>query len=279
VRPDVRTSAHDLNGVLGTILASADVAAQRPVDPERAQTTFATIASSARTAGDLVEDLVRAASASDSGTDAAVDRDLDYLERIHPPLDPVADELEKSGRGEGVPIVDRDSGRFLALLVTISRAKTILEIGTAFGYSTLWMVRALPDGGKIVTIDPDVQRTTIASGYFKRAGVAGRIEIVNRPALEVLPGLAKERFDLVFIDALKEEYPQYLAGSLPLLRRGGLLVADNLLWGHRASLPAQADDPQTTLVIRKFNEELLRHPALQAAIVPIGDGLGLAVKR
>ena len=279
MRPDVRTSAHDLNGVLGTILASADLGAQRPPDPQRAQSTFATIASSARAAGDLVEDLVRAATASDSGSDAAVDRDLDYLERIHPPLDPVAEKLEKSGRGEGIPIVDRDSGRFLALLVTIARAKTILEIGTAFGYSTLWMARALAGDGKIVTIDPDERRTAVASGYFEEARVSAKIEIVNRPALDVLPGLAKGSFDLVFIDALKEEYPLYLAASLPLLRTGGLLVADNLLWGHRASLPAQADDPQTTLAIRKFNEVLLRHPALQATIVPIGDGLGIAVKR
>ncbi len=279
MRPDVRTRAHDLNGVLGSILASADLNAQRQADAEKSRLAFQTIAVSARNAGGLVESLVEAASVSDSGTDSAVDRDLEYLERIHPTLDHVADELESQGRSEGIPIVDRESGRLLALLVSAIRAQNILEIGTAFGNSTLWMARAQERGGKIVTIDPDRKRTDIAQGFFRRAGVAERIEIINRPALDVLPELPKEHFDLVFIDALKEEYPLYLKASVPLLRQRGILAADNLLWGHRASLPADAADPETTKAVRTFNEELLRHPALSATIVPIGDGLGLAVKR
>jgi predicted O-methyltransferase YrrM len=211
VRPDVRTNAHDLNGVLGTVLAVADLNAKRPGDAEKTRAAFETIAASARDAGGLVESIARAASATEAGTDSAVERDLEYLERTHPALDAVTADLETRGRAEGIPIVDRETGRFLAVLVTAVRAQNILEIGTAFGYSALWMARAQEPGGKVLTIDPDRKRTSIAAGFFQRAGVADRIEIVNRPALEVLPGLPGESFDLVFIDALKEEYPLYLA--------------------------------------------------------------------
>ena len=275
----MRTYAHDVNGVLGSILALAELNAKRPSDGKLCQAAFENIATAARRGGGLMESLVHAASVADAGTDSAVERDLTYLEGLHPQLDPVAAELEKSGRGESIPIVDREVGRFLSVLVGGTGAQNILEIGTAFGYSALWMARAQGPGGKLLTIDPDTTRTSIAAEFFRRAGVMERIEIVNRPALEVLPGLQKERFDLVFIDALKEEYADYLNLSVPLLKPRGMLVADNLLWGHAASMPAAADDPQTTLGIRRFNEAFLRHPALNATIMPIGDGLGVAVKR
>jgi caffeoyl-CoA O-methyltransferase len=278
VRPDVRTYAHDLNGVIGTMLATADLNAKRPVDVAQAGVAFEIIATSARNAGSLVERLMQAATASEAGSDSAYERDLDYLARVHPAMDEVFTDLEQSGRGESIPIVDRETGRFLSVLVAATQANNILEIGTAYGYSALWMARAQGSKGKLLTIDPDRERTAKALGYFKRAGVAGRIEIVNRPALEVLPTLPKDSFDLVFIDALKEEYPEYLASSVPLLKRRGLLVADNVLWGHRASQAESASDPETTQAIRRFNEELLGHPGLNATIVPIGDGLGLATR-
>ncbi len=279
MRPDVRTNAHDLNNVIGTMLAVADLNAKRAADAAQTRAAFETIATSARNAGDLLNSLTRAATAADEGTDSAWERDLEYLERTHPAIDAIASELESSGRGEGIPIVDRETGRFLSVLVSALRADNILEIGTAYGYSTLWMARAQGATGKIITIDPDRTRTAIASAFFARAGVGARVEIVNRPALEVLPGLPKDSFDLIFIDALKEEYPQYLESSVPLLKKCGLLVADNLLWGHAASQAPAAADPDTTKAIRRFNEELLRHPALNATIVPIGDGLGVAAKR
>jgi caffeoyl-CoA O-methyltransferase len=268
-----------VNGVFGSILAVADVNSARAADGEKTRAAFTEIAAAARRGGTLVESLMRAASAADSGTDSAVERDLTYLEGIHVALDPVAAELEKSGRGESIPIVDREVGRVLSILVTALRPKNILEIGTAFGYSALWMARAQDPGGRILTIDPDRSRTDIAAGFFRRAGVSDRIEIVNRPALEVLPGLARDSFDFVFIDALKEEYSDYLRLSVPLLKRRGMIAADNLLWGHAASLPPSSSDAESTRGVRRFNEGLLRHPELEATIVPIGDGLGLAVKR
>ena len=278
MRPDVRNYAHDLNGVIGAMLANAELHAKRPGDAEQTRAAFETIAASARHAGDLIERLAHAATVSEGGTDSAYERDLGYLGSIHPSIDGVAAELERKGRGEDIPIVDRETGRFLAVLVRATQAQRILEIGTAYGHSTLWMARAQPAEGKIITIDPDRECTAIASGFFKRAGVADRIEIVNQPALEVLPTFDKESFDFVFIDALKEEYPEYLAASVPLLKRRGMLVADNLLWGHKSSLVPSGSDAETTKAIRRFNKELLKHPALDATIVPIGDGLGVATK-
>ena len=278
MRVDVRTHAHDLNGALGAILATADLAATRKGDGAAAQTAFENIVTSARKAGGLVESLVRAATVSDQGTDSACERDLEYLERIHPPIDEIMADLERQGRDAGIPIVDRETGRFLSVLVSATGAANILEIGTAFGHSTLWMARAQGAGGKIVTIDPDKDRTAIANSFFERAGVADRITIINQPALAVLPTLPRDSFDMVFIDALKEEYPQYLQAGLPLLKTSGTIVADNLLWGHAASLAPDAKDPDTTKAIRRFYEELLRHPQLNATVVPIGDGLGFAVK-
>ena len=278
MRSDVRTYAHDLAGAIGTILAVADLNAKRPVDPNTATAAFENITVAARNAGRLVENLTRAATVAEGGSDSAYERDLDYLERVHPALDAVATELENVGRSQSIPIVDRETGRFLSVLVSALQPQNILEIGTAYGYSTLWMARAQGPKGKILTIDPDRERTTLASRFFQRAGVAKQIDIVNRPALDVLPTLAKESFEFIFIDALKEEYPKYLAASMPLLKKRGMLAADNLLWGHAASQAPSASDPETTQAIRRFNEELLKHPALNAAIVPIGDGLGVATK-
>jgi len=278
MRQDVRTHAHDLNSALGAILATADLHARRDGDKQASRAAFESIVKSARRAGDLVEDLTRAATADEAGMDSAIERDLDYLDRINGSLDPVMAELEQSGRAEKVPIVDRETGRLLSVVVAAKQAENILEIGTAYGYSTVWMARALRPGGKILTIDPDRDRTAIAQRYFKQAGVDGRIDIRNQPALEVLPSLPKEHFDVVFIDAVKEEYCDYLRLSVPLLKKSGMLLADNLLWGHRAALPPSDADAAAIKAIRRFNEELLAHPKLLATIIPVGDGVGVASK-
>ena len=120
----------------------------------------------------------------------AVSTDLEYLEGVHPPLGPVLEEMLKSGRSEGVPIVQPAVGRLLRVLVTAVAPKRVLEIGTAIGFSTLWMASALPAGGRIDTIDPDRSRTDRARRYWLRAGVTDRVRVINEPALRVLPRLA-----------------------------------------------------------------------------------------
>jgi predicted O-methyltransferase YrrM len=179
---------------------------------------------------------------------------------------------------DGIPIIDREVGRFLSVMVSCMLAGNILEVGTAFGCSTLWMARAQPETGRIWTIDPDAKRTEIARGFFKRAGVAERIEIMNQPALDVMGRLPKNLYDIVLIDALKEEYSAYLDLAVPLVKHSGLIIVDNLLWHHRAGKPPRSDDEETTKAIRAFNEKFIRHPALNATILPLGDGLGVAAK-
>jgi len=205
-------------------------------------------------------------------------RDLAYLTRLHREPSPLLLELEQHGLREGIPIVDRAAGRFLSVLVHCMQANRILELGTAYGYSTLWMALALPPAGRIWTIDPDMERTEIAASYFRRAGVEERIEIINQPALEVLGTFPQRNLDIVFIDALKHEYADYLEATIPMLKRSGIVVIDNLLWSGRAAAPPKASDDESTKAIRAFNKTFLNHPALDATIVPIGDGVGIGAR-
>jgi O-methyltransferase len=204
--------------------------------------------------------------------------DFDYLRYIVGDPDALMLELEVLAERDGIPIIDREVGRFLSVMVSCMLAGNILEVGTAFGCSTLWMARAQPETGRIWTIDPDAKRTEIARGFFKRAGVAERIEIMNQPALDVMGRLPKNLYDIVLIDALKEEYSAYLDLAVPLVKHSGLIIVDNLLWHHRAGKPPRSDDEETTKAIRAFNEKFIRHPALNATILPLGDGLGVAAK-
>ena len=278
MRQDVRTHAHDLNGALGVILASADLHVHRGGESDDDRAAFSLIVDAARKASGLVEKLANAATADEGGMDSAYERDLDYLERIAGAPDPVLADLERSGRLEEIPIVDRETGRLLEVLVAAKSAQRVLELGTAYGYSTVWMAKALAPGGRIVTIDPDRERTQIAHGFFQRAGVADKIEIRNAPALDVLAELPEKSFDVIFVDALKEEYSGYLRLAVPLLKLAGMVLVDNLLWGHRASMQPSGSDPASVKAIRTFNEELLGHPQLLATIIPVGDGVGVATR-
>ncbi len=205
-------------------------------------------------------------------------RDLAYLTRAHREPPPLLLELEQHGLREGIPIVDRASGRFLSVLVHCMQANRVLEIGTAYGYSTLWMALALPPAGRIWTIDPSRERTSVASGYFRRAGVEERIEIINQPALDVLGTFPQRNLDIVFIDALKTEYSAYLDAVVPMLKRSGIVVADNLLWSGRAAAVPKRGDDADTVAIRAFNKAFLAHPELDATILPIGDGIGVGAR-
>ena len=206
------------------------------------------------------------------------ERDLEYLARLHRRPPPIVLELEKLGHKDGIPIVDRATARLLSTLVHCMQANRILEIGTAYGYSTLWMAMAMPPAGKIWTIDPDRKRTEIAAGFFERAGVAARIDITNQPALEVLETFSHRNLDIVFVDANKEQYPEYLELCVPMLKRSGLILVDNLLWSGQAAAPPKPSDDESTRAIRRFNELFLAHPQLDATIVPVGDGVGIGAR-
>lgn len=187
-----------------------------------------------------------------------------YLETAHPEPHPLLLELEQFGHKEEIARVPRAVGRLLSTLVHAMQANRILEVGTAYGYATLWMALAQPPIGKIWTFEPDAERTDVARGYFQRAGEADYIEIFNQPALEVLGVFPQRNMDMVFIDAPKSVYPEYLEHCLPLLKLSGLIIFNGLLQNRET---------------QAFNEAFLRHPDLDATILPIGSGLGLGARK
>lgn len=205
-------------------------------------------------------------------------RDLEYIERLHHNPSPLLLELEQLGRADDVPIVSRETGRLLSTLVHAMQANRILELGTAYGYSTLWMALALPPTGHIWTVDPDIERTQVARGFLERSGRDEAVDVINQPALEILPTFPVRNLDIVFIDAVKEEYAEYLTLSVPMLKRSGLVIVDNLLWSGRASADPGSHDSAATRAIRAFNRTFLNHPELDATIVPIGDGVGIGAR-
>jgi caffeoyl-CoA O-methyltransferase len=207
--------------------------------------------------------------------------DFDWIEEVSTPVHPVLAALEAAAEPGHVPILDRDSGRVLGALVASRRR--IVEVGTAIGYSTLCMALGQPADGTIVTIDPDASRTVVAREHWRRAGVPdGRIRVVNAPALEAFrggdPALAGP-FDLAFIDALKEEYSAYLDEILPRLVPGALVVADNVLWSGRTSGGRSSRPGDRTAELRAFCERVLGDARFAGTILPVGDGLLVAVYR
>ena len=203
-------------------------------------------------------------------------REVDWIESLAAPIEPALAAIETAAAPDRVPIVDRDSGRVLAALAAGRRR--IVEVGTAFGYSTTWLAMGQPADGTIVTIDPDRTRTDRARGWWRQAGIADeRITVVNAPALEAFgagePALAGP-FDLAFIDALKPEYGSYLDALIPRLAPGALVVADNVLWSGRVADPSEGE--RETVALRAFDERVLADPRFRATILPVGDGLLLA---
>jgi predicted O-methyltransferase YrrM len=148
----------------------------------------------------------------------------------------------------------------------------------AIGYTSLHLARAVGQHGLVVTIDPNDEMIRAAEGYLMRAGLRDRVRIERGKALDVIP-LLKDTFDLIFIDALKEEYADYLRLSLPRLRQGGVVIVDNLLWGGQvAGEIRSADQEGSTKALREFNKYFVNHPKLLAEVLSVGDGLGYAVK-
>ena len=201
-----------------------------------------------------------------------------YLEATQAPIHPILLELEQHGYREEIPIISRSTGRLLSTLVHAMQANRILELGTAYGYSTLWMALAQPPAGRIWTIDPDIERTEVAASYFARAQEDDYIEIINQPALEILPIFPQRNLDIIFIDAVKTQYEEYLEYCIPMLKLSGLIVVDNLMWGGRVSQKPHREDDEIVRAIRSFNKAFCNHPSLDATILPLGDGTGIGAR-
>ena len=148
----------------------------------------------------------------------------------------------------------------------------------AIGYAVVHLLRGMGAGGQVVTIEPNEEMIARAGDYFERAGMSERVRIERGFALDVIPKLT-DTFDLVYLDAMKEEYEDYLELSLPLLRTGGVVVADNLLWGGQVAGEIRSpDQKESTESLRRFNQHFVNHKNLRAVVLPVGDGLGYGVK-
>ncbi|PPR60361.1 MAG: putative O-methyltransferase [Alphaproteobacteria bacterium MarineAlpha3_Bin3] len=177
--------------------------------------------------------------------------------------------------------ISPEQGQFMALLVELTGARKCLEVGTFTGYSTLSLALALPEDGQIVACDISEEFTSRAKPYWQEAGVAGKIDLRLGPALETLDALIADgesgAFDFAFIDADKVNYQGYFQRALDLIRRGGLILVDNVLWSGAVVDPAR--DDEDTEAIRAFNQARAGDPRISLSLVPIGDGLTLARKR
>jgi len=200
----------------------------------------------------------------------------DYLYSMLPKRDQVLVEMEEYAGKHDIPIVGPAVARVLQQLALMINAKTVFELGSAIGYSTIWWAQAVGADGQVIYTDGDAKNAERARGYFDRAGVSSRVTLHTGDALEVLSE-QKHRFDIIFNDVDKEDYPRVLRLVPPRLRTGGLFVTDNVLWSGRVA----EKNPKTaqTKAILEFNRQLYDSADFYTTILPIRDGLAVALKK
>src|SRR5437867_5590977 len=199
----------------------------------------------------------------------------DYLYSLLPSRDEVLTAIEAEAAKRNIPIVGPAVARILHQLAVMTNAKTVFELGSAIGYSTIWWARAIGEGGRVIYTDGDRKNADEARGYFERAGVADRITIKVGDALELLSEQT-QLFDIIFCDVDKEDYPRAFRLAVPKLRKGGLFVADNVLWSGKWT--QENAEEATTKAIQELNHLLYSSGELFTTILPIRDGLAVAIK-
>jgi caffeoyl-CoA O-methyltransferase len=199
----------------------------------------------------------------------------EYMLSILPPRDSILQEMEAQAAERDIPIVGPAVGRVLYQYARLINAKKVFELGSAIGYSTLWFARAVGEDGEVFYTDSDPKNADEASGYFRRAGVAERIHVGMGDALEQLAQRQRE-FDIIFNDVDKEYYPRVLEMAPNHLRRGGLFITDNVLWSGRVTEESASD--KDTRAIQEFNQRLYAMKDFFTTILPLRDGLAVAVK-
>ncbi len=199
-----------------------------------------------------------------------------YLTSLLPARAAVQQEQEAYAKQHNIPIVGPLCGRMLYQLARLIRARRVFELGSAIGYSTLWLAEAVGAEGRVYYTDSDRENADRARDYLGRASVLDRVEILvgdAREQLERTPG----EFDLVFNDVNKTQYPAVLRAATPRLRRGGLFITDNVLWSGKVTDPAKANEPDTKAIL-EFNGLIYNSPELFTTIVPLRDGLAVCEK-
>lgn len=207
-----------------------------------------------------------------------MDRVSEYIVSLFATEDRLLATLREEADRTGMPpgAISADTGRLLQVLMRATGVRRILEVGTLGGYSTVWMGRALPVGGSLVTIERDEGYAAFAERYVAQAGLAAIVTVRRGRAVDVLPSLDGEEFDLVFLDADRTSLPTYLDWALRLVRRGGLIVADNALYGGRVAV-ADASDGDDVRAVREFNQRIATDERLTSILIPAYDGLVVAV--
>jgi caffeoyl-CoA O-methyltransferase len=205
-------------------------------------------------------------------TDPLVDQ---YMLDLLPERDRVLREMEQQARQRDIPIVGPAVGRVLFQYARMIGARRVFEMGSAIGYSTLWWARAVGEEGQVFYSDGDQRNAAEARKYFQQAGVENRIHVAVGDALELLSE-QKQEFDIIFNDVDKEDYPRVLHLVSSRLRTGGLFITDNVLWSGRVAQPASKEE--STRAIREFNQRLYAMQEFFTTIVPLRDGLAIALK-
>ncbi|KZE46904.1 methyltransferase [Brevibacillus parabrevis] len=208
-------------------------------------------------------------------TNPAID---DYVSGLVPERSSLLARLEQEAVEENIPIVQLASAQVMRMLLLLHRPAAILEVGTAIGYSTIWLAEAAPQA-RIVTMDIDEDRLTRARANVQEAGCAERVEILSRDATLGLPD--SYQFDCLFIDAAKGQYRAFLDLYLPLLKEGGLVISDNVLFRGLVATPEEAGKRQKPMVDKliAFNAHLAERPDLETTFIPVGDGLAVSLKK
>ncbi|MDT8070665.1 MAG: O-methyltransferase [Terriglobia bacterium] len=203
----------------------------------------------------------------------------EYIHSLLPARDEVLTEIEEQARQRNIPIVGPAVGRLFYQLVQMTQAESVFEMGSAVGYSTIWWARAVGEGGRVIYTDGDRKNADEARGYFQRAGVADRIDIRTGDALELLSE-EKGQFDIIFCDIDKDDYPRALRLASRRVRKGGLFVADNTLWHGRviAAEGSKEADMETTKAIKEFNQALYESKEFFTTLLPLRDGVAVAMK-
>ena len=200
-----------------------------------------------------------------------------YIYDLLPGRDEVLSEMEELAKKDDIPIVGPAVGRFFYQLAKLTGARSIFELGSAIGYSTIWWAKAVEPNGKVIYTDTDPKNAEKASGYFRRAGVQNCVQVEVGDALEVLQRESGP-FDIIFNDVDKRLYPRVFPLALSKLRRGGIFVTDNVLWSGRV-VKATSEQDDATRAIAEFNRMLYATTELWTTILPLRDGIAICWKK
>ena len=210
------------------------------------------------------------------------ERIVTYMHSLVKPNNNVLEEIEQQAHIDGVPIIRKEMESFLRVMLTITKPKRILELGTAVGYSAILMSEAIEKDASIITIENYEKRIVQARANFKKAGKEEVITMLEGDAMEIMPGLEGDSFDFVFMDAAKAQYIHFLPEVMRLMKKGAVLITDNVLQEGdiiQSKYVVRRRDRTIHKRMREYLEVVKNHPELETTIVPIGDGITISVKK